>query len=139
MRRFLFKAVPVVAVLFLFGGAFAAEKRREDRFLPEEHKVIVDFYQKRASSSGRGLSPGLAKRGGKLPPGLQKHLERNGTLLPGLQKKIEPLPVELEQRLPPLPAEWRRVVVETDVILIDRRTNKILDIIEDVVDLVRGR
>lgn len=140
MKNFLSGMVPVLAVLVLSGvaPASAAEKKRDDRFLPEEHKVIVEFYQGR-SASGRGLPPGLAKRGGKLPPGLQKHLQRNGTLPPGLQKKIEPLPVELEQRLPPIPQEWRRVVVEKDVILIDRRTNRILDIIEDVVDLVRGR
>ena len=115
----------------------AAEKTRPDRFLPEEHKTIVEFYHGR--SAGGGLPPGLAKRGGNLPPGQQKHLERNGTLPPGLQKRLQPLPVELEARLSPIPVEWRRVVLEKDVILIDRRTNKILDIIENVIDLVKGR
>jgi hypothetical protein len=33
------------------------------------------------------LPPGLAKRGGDLPPGLQKHLRETGQLPPGLEKK----------------------------------------------------
>ncbi len=33
------------------------------------------------------LPPGLAKRGGNLPPGLQKHIERTGQLPPGLEKR----------------------------------------------------
>jgi hypothetical protein len=45
----------------------------------------------------------------------------------------------LDHRLPRLPEHWERVVVERDIVLIDRRTNRILDIIEDVIDLVKGR
>jgi hypothetical protein len=45
----------------------------------------------------------------------------------------------LEYRLPRLPEFWQRVILERDVILIDRRTNRILDIIENVVGLVTGR
>lgn len=133
------KTVFALLVFCLLGAVSleAGEKKREDRFLPKEKEIIVEFYSGR--SSGKGLPPGLAKRGGKLPPGLQKHLERNGTLPPGLQKRIEPLPADLERRLPPIPDGWRRVIVERDVILLDRRTNRILDIIEDVVDLVKGR
>ncbi|MGH8246109.1 MAG: hypothetical protein ACREUU_06730 [Gammaproteobacteria bacterium] len=34
-----------------------------------------------------GLPPGLAKRGGNLPPGLQRHIDRTGQLPPGLEKR----------------------------------------------------
>ncbi|MDA2934264.1 hypothetical protein MYX82_07965 [Acidobacteria bacterium AH-259-D05] len=34
------------------------------------------------------MSPGLAKRE-KLPPGLQRQLQKNGTLPPGLQKRFQ--------------------------------------------------
>jgi hypothetical protein len=87
----------------------------------------------------KGLPPGLAKRGGKLPPGLQKHLDKNGTLPPGLQKRLEPLPQDLDSRLPRLPDYWERVILERDVILVDRRTNRILDIIENVIGLATGQ
>ena len=117
--------------------AVALDKRRPEHFLPEERRIITEYYR-RANTSKKGLPPGLAKRGGKLPPGLQKHLEKNGQLPPGLQKRLEPLPSALDRRLPPIPEYWERVIVERDVILLDRRTNRILDIIENVIDLVTG-
>jgi hypothetical protein len=79
------------------------------------------------------LPPGLAKRGGDLPPGLQKHLEGNGTLPPGLQKRLEPCPVELERQLPPLPADYRRAVIGAHIVVLNKNTNVIVDIMKNVV------
>ncbi|MFQ5927767.1 MAG: hypothetical protein ACE5MH_10085 [Terriglobia bacterium] len=84
----------------------------------------------RANQSG--LPPGLAKRQ-QLPPGLQRHLERNGTLPPGLQKKVQPLPRQLAVQLPKLPTGYRRYVLGGHVILVEERTAKIVDIIRDVI------
>jgi hypothetical protein len=70
---------------------------------------------------------------------LQKKLDRDGQLPPGLQKRLEPLPVDLDRRLSRLPEYWERVILEHDVILLDRRTNRVLDIIENVVGLITGR
>jgi len=117
-------------------SAMALSKDRPAYFLPEERKTILEFYHKSAPTSG--LPPGLAKRGGKLPPGLQKHLQKNGKLPPGLQKRLQPLPVDLENRLPKLPEFWERVILERHIILLDRRTNRILDIIENVIGLIAG-
>jgi hypothetical protein len=117
--------------------ALALDKRRPEHFLPEERRIISEYYR-RANTSKKGLPPGLAKRGGKLPPGLQKHLEKNGQLPPGLQKRLEPLPSALDRRLPAIPEYWERVIVERNVILLDRRTNRILDIIENVIGLATG-
>ena len=112
------------------------DKDRPAVFLPEERRIIRDYYQSGATA---GLPPGLAKRGGKLPPGLQKHLQKNGTLPPGLQKRLQPIPTDLDRRLPPVPEIWERVIIGRDVILLDRRTNRILDIIENVICLITGR
>jgi hypothetical protein len=98
-------------------------------FSSHDRDVIREYY----SGGSSGLPPGLAKRNGKLPPGLQKHLEKNGTLPPGLQKKIEPFPVELERRLPRLPSGYSRVSIGVDVLILDRRTQRIMDIIYDVL------
>lgn len=139
-RRLFLKAATLAAVsLYGRGIAGALDTSRPARFLPEERRLIEDYYRKAPSSKGKGLPPGLAKRGGNLPPGLQKHLEKNGQLPPGLQKRLEPLPVDLDRRLPRLPQYWERVVLERDVILIDRRTNRILDIIENIVLLATGQ
>lgn len=85
----------------------------------------------------QGLPPGLAKRGGNLPPGLEKHFERDGVLPPGLQKRVSPLPYNLERQLPALPpgCGCRRGVLGPNVLILNSRTGRILDIIRDVVRL----
>jgi hypothetical protein len=98
-------------------------------FTDHDRRIIRDYFR-----AGHGnLPPGLAKRGGHLPPGLERHLQRNGQLPPGLQKRVEPLPHDLEARLSSLPAFTVRVVLgRTALILDDRHT--ILDLIDDVLD-----
>ena len=61
----------------------------------ERDRGIIREYCSQSSN----LPPGLAKRGGQLPPGLEKHLRRNGQLPPGLQKKVGRFPTELDGRL----------------------------------------
>jgi hypothetical protein len=67
-----------------------------------------------------GLPPGLAKKE-RLPPGLERQLQRNGTLPPGLQKRVQPLPSSCDSRLTRLPREWSRVVLSGRIILLDPR------------------
>jgi hypothetical protein len=94
-----------------------------------------DYYRDRDREEMRhwyaehreGLPPGLAKRD-QLPPGLEKQLVRRGTLPPGLQKRIQPCPPDLEQRLPPPPPDCAHVVIGGHIVLMNRRTNVVLDI-----------
>jgi len=74
-----------------------------------------------------GLPPGLAKRD-QLPPGLEKQLVRRGTLPPGLQKRIQPCPPDLERRLPPPPPDSAHVIIGGHIVLMNRRTNVVLDV-----------
>jgi hypothetical protein len=136
-RRAIIFALGALVPLCLIAEASAKPKDRDHPpvFLPEERRIIIDFFH----GPPKGLPPGLAKRGGSLPPGLQKHIQRKGTLPPGLQKRMEPFPRELDARLPPVPSVWRRVIVGRDVILLDRRTNRILDIIENVIGLIEDQ
>lgn len=98
-------------------------------FRVHDRDLIRDYYRDRNSS----LPPGLAKRNGNLPPGLQKHLERDGTLPPGLQKRVQPFPDDLELRLPRLPDIYRRVTLGADILILDRRTQRIVDIVHDIL------
>lgn len=98
-------------------------------FGERDREIITSYY----SDRGSNLPPGLAKRGGNLPPGLEKHLERNGTLPPGLQKRIQPCPEELERQLPPLPADYQRAVIGAHLVIVNRNTNVIVDIMKNVV------
>ena len=75
----------------------------------------------------KGLPPGLAKRD-SLPPGLA----RRETLPPGLAKRS--LPADLEEQLPPPPEGYERQIVgNTAVVLIDKATGKVADIIKDIL------
>ena len=98
-------------------------------FTLQDQDVIRGYYHDRYSN----LPPGLAKRGGNLPPGLQKHLERDGQLPPGLQKRVEPFPDELERRLPRLPNQYSHVTLSVNILILDRRTQRIMDIVRDVL------
>ncbi len=100
-------------------------------FSSRDRDIIRDYYRQGNSN----LPPGLAKRNGNLPPGLQKHLERNGTLPPGLQKRLTPFPDDLERRLPRLPTIYRRGALGVDIVILDRRTQKIVDIVHDILTL----
>ena len=92
-------------------------------FSGHDQQLIHNYFQANTAN----LPPGLAKRGGKLPPGLERHLQRNGTLPPGLQKRVEPFPTELSQQLPRIPAGYSRVIVAGRALIVDRN-NKILDV-----------
>jgi len=73
------------------------------------------------------LPPGLAKKD-RLPPGLERQLVRNGTLPPGLQKRLYPVPVGLERHLPPPPPDCAHVLVSGHILLLNRKTNLIVDV-----------
>jgi hypothetical protein len=104
-------------------------KKAKHEFDAHDREVVTTYYASRNSN----LPPGLAKRGGNLPPGLEKQLERNGTLPPGLQKRVQPCPVELERRLPPVEAGYARGVIGAHIVIYNRSTNVVVDIMKDVV------
>lgn len=94
-------------------------------FMAGDRDLIRNHYR---GGDRRGLPPGLAKRGGDLPPGLQKQLIRKGHLPPGLEKKLYPFPVELERRLPPLRPHLIRGIIGGSAVIYDKNTRVILDI-----------
>lgn len=81
----------------------------------------------KGNGRGNGLPPGLTKRD-QLPPGLAK---RGNHLPPGLMKGD--LPPELEAKLPPVAHGTERVIVDNDVLLVQKGTNLILDVLEGVL------
>jgi hypothetical protein len=101
----------------------------EIAFSSHDREIIGHYFNDQQSS----LPPGLAKRNGNLPPGLQKQLERNGTLPPGLQKRVQYFPPELDRQLPPLPDIYRRATIGRVAVIIDQRTQRIADVIHDVL------
>jgi len=85
---------------------------------------------KKGKGNKRGLPPGLAKKK-RLPPGLARQLDRKGKLPPGLAKRE--LPRRLDNHLPdPWPGTERKIV-GNDVVLLEKGTDLILDVLRNVV------
>lgn len=126
---FLFTASAALAHGQGKGHGKGHDKHGDDDDQPEhfykdhDREEIHGWYREHENN----LPPGLAKKD-RLPPGLEKQLVRRGTLPPGLQKKIQPIPVELERRLPPPPPECAHVAIGGHIVLLNRRTNVVVDI-----------
>jgi hypothetical protein len=129
-----------IASLFLFslsialgsqGQSQGRAQNREVRESPNQvERIIRDWFGN--SHNLEGLPPGLAKRD-RLPPGLQRQLDRNGRLPPGLEKRIHDLPEDLVLRLPRLPDHRRWIYLAGNVILLDETSSTILEIVEGVL------
>lgn len=93
-------------------------------FNDHDRRLIREYYADQRKH--KRMPPGLAKRGGNLPPGLAKR----DVLPPGLQEYA--LPNDLEVQLTPLPSAYVRVRIGADLVLLDRRTRVVLDVIYGV-------
>jgi Ni/Co efflux regulator RcnB len=121
------------AVLFLSSAALAKDhghgKHHDDddrgQYYSEHDR---DDVRRWYHDSDDHLPPGLAKRD-RLPPGLEKQLRVRGTLPPGLRKKMEPCPEEVERRLPPPPPGCEHTIIGGHVVLVNRSSYVVLDII----------
>src|SRR5262245_41855928 len=100
-----------------------------------EKRILRDYYaeqltawqQSTDNSKGKkkghkDIPPGIAKKG-TLPPGIAKQLVRNGQIPPGMT--YQGLPPDLLARLPQLSPEYRYVIADDRVMLIQAATNRI--------------
>lgn len=107
-------------------------------FTDEERRIITDVLE---IATGNTSSNDDSDKGGKkdkdkgnkgkgnkgLPPGIAMKLERGGSLPPGIAKRD--LPPDLTSRLPKRTDGAIRQIVGEDVVLIQKGTEVILDII----------
>ena len=119
-------------------------------FSEEERRIIADVFdlatgkaQTENDDVGNGKDKnGKAGKGAKgkgnngvgnngLPPGIAMKLERGGQLPPGIAKRD--LPADVQARLPKRNDGTIRQVVGDDVVLIEKGTEIILDVIRNVV------
>jgi Ni/Co efflux regulator RcnB len=83
-------------------------------FQPHDVEVISRYYAPRYRS---------------LPPGLEKKYYRTGHLPPGWEKRMEPVPVVVERELVPVPPEYRRGIIDGNVVLYSPRTQVVIDVV----------
>jgi len=90
-------------------------------FNNNDRRLIHEYYNRHR----KRLPPGLAKKN-KLPPGLAKRQ----TLPPGLSGRH--LPRSLLSKLSPIPDDYIRLRVGTDIVIMSRKTRLIFDVISGI-------
>jgi len=90
-------------------------------FNNHDRRLISDYYHNKR----KRLPPGLAKKG-KLPPGLAKRQ----TLPRGLSGRT--LPRDLLDNLSRIPEGYVRLRVGTDIVIMNRKTRVIFDVISGI-------
>ena len=89
-------------------------------------RETIRVYYKNLSAK---LSHGTVGRG--VPPELQLSVERDGLLSPYLLRRLTPFPPELDHHLPHLPPNYLRGSINADILIVDARTNRIVDIVHN--------
>lgn len=138
MRKFTLMAVIALAI-GIAGWSVASRPADaagvEVSFSLKEKQVITNFFAGSGGGGGgdqagkgkknknkgvgnQGIPPGLAKKGGALPPGIAKRQ----------------LPNNLLAQLPPAPAGYERVIVDKDVLLVHVATQVVHDVLQHVLD-----
>lgn len=113
------------------------KEAQETVFNEVEKRLIKEFFGKDAAREDRGGEGKKAKKAKKMPPGLAKReslppgLAKRQVLPPGLAKRD--LPAGLESMLPKGRPGTVRQIVDDDVVLIEKATGKVLDILVDVI------
>ena len=120
----------VVAILLFLSMAptVEAELSIEVVFSSNESETIRAYFR------ANNHLPGYAKhkKGAKsLPPGIAKNLRRGKALPPGIEKRA--LPEKLAVGLPPVRDGYARVIVDRNVVLIEIATERIHDVLVDVI------
>jgi hypothetical protein len=127
MRKKMLFAVACTALMVT--GLEAKHDREDDCRHDRHYRGHYRDDDRDEHGHGReGLPPGLAKRGGQLPPGLERQLVRRGHLPPGLEGRFVPVPYSVCRRLPPLPEGARRGYIGGHVVVYNPRTSVILDV-----------
>ena len=136
MRKYIVMAIVAIAI---GAGGWTVASRTADAvgvevsFDLKEKQIITNFFagsgggdqaaqgkgkkKKNKGVGNQGMPPGLAKKGGALPPGIAKRQ----------------LPNNLLSQLPPPPHGYERVIVDKDVLLVNIATQIVHDVLTDVL------
>jgi hypothetical protein len=100
--------------------AAANETERAILFTGEDRQTIDQFFRRHITPSARNVAKAARK-----PLLIRERLPQDA--------RTRPLPDALDDRLPPLSTGYARVIVGRDVLLLERRSHTILDIVREVV------
>ena len=107
------------------------------KFSEGDRKILEEWQKSHAGSQApqKKLPPGLQKkvdRGGTLPPGWQKKLAVGAVLDPEIYKQSKPLPEDILIQLPDIPENIEIVHLGNKIIRIIENTQEIVDIFDSL-------
>ncbi len=112
-------------------ASVAATMLSEPTFSDSERRVLRDYYQPAGwNDAKKNPAPGTVK-GKALPPGLTGRYEAAGAL--PASSAWRNLPADLNARLPPRAPGLARVIINRDVLLINRADARVVDVLYDIV------
>ncbi len=124
-----------IGIAVMGAAARDATAQLEITFSLKDKQVIASFYGGGGGGGGGGGKPGKGNKGGKggkgnkgIPPGLAM---RGGALPPGIAKRQ--LPSTLLTQLPAPPQGYERVIVDNDILLINIATQIVHDVLSDII------
>ena len=132
MRQHTIRLALISAVPIWISTASGDEIGVQVVFSNQDAAIISAYYSNQENSHAGGKSGKSDKKGNRgLPPGISKNLARGKPLPPGIAKKF--LPVELQERLPPVPDGYERIAVAGKILLVEIATQVIHDVLLDVL------
>ena len=102
---------------------------RGPKFSNRDRDTISKYFHNPYSN----LPPVMKNGGTDVPPNLRKQVVQSAVLPPELQPRALPLPPPLDRRLAKLPTPYARAVVGPDVIILNRKTQQIIDVMQSVL------
>jgi hypothetical protein len=127
-------SLAIATILALSAPASAGKISVQISFTGHEASIIRTFYREldaQHKSKGKGKNKGKGKGPKGLPPGIAMNLQRGKALPPGIAKQA--LPTRLIDLLPPPPHGFERISLAGKILLVERATRKIHDVLEDAV------
>jgi hypothetical protein len=99
-------------------------------FSVRDRTTIRNYYR----SVDLKLASRLTKQNGLLSPVPKKTLQRNSIIPAQMRRLVEPLAPELERSLQPLDSSYSRGMIWHGVVIVENRTQRIVDIVRDVTN-----
>lgn len=118
-------ALPADAIAARASDAHESMRPRVS-FTGEDRQMADYWFRRNEGSIKRTYDPA-----GKLPERMDRELAPNDRLPSGLPKAH--LPWGLERLLSPLPSELDRLIVGRHIVLVERRSATVLDVMREVV------
>lgn len=115
-RRAFISIIPAIALLGCASKGQEQPAPTARRFSDAERNIITTYYQQQGQPRASAQSQSRVAIGGKLMSG----------------ERPNKLPTALDAQLPRLPEPYTRLVLGVDVILVNRDTHDILDVIPQI-------